>query len=150
MWAKSFLLLCHIQPVLIEVGNIHFLNYFGLLYILSKHFTRSGITIRHTFLKTHHVPSSMTSRFQNRFHLCPPSGPVHGEAEAINTQSFTVFTRRILYLWFRASLICINNCPTRCNTKQSTYYSESSLYMFRVSNISIIRSTQNCNYSLRY
>jgi len=44
----------------------------------------------------------------------------------------------------------INNCPTRCNTKQSSYYSASSLYMFRVSNTPIIRSTQNCNYSLLY
>ena len=44
----------------------------------------------------------------------------------------------------------INNCPTRCNTKQSIYYSASSLYMFRVSNTPIIRSTQNCNYSHRY
>ena len=56
----------------------------------------------------------------------------------------------ILCLWFRASLIHINNCPTRCNTKQSIYYSASSLYMFRVSATPIIRSTQNCNYSLRY
>jgi len=39
----------------------------------------------------------------------------------------------------------INICPTRCNTKQSIYYSESSLYMFRVSTTPIIRSTQNCN-----
>jgi len=44
----------------------------------------------------------------------------------------------------------INNCPTRCNTKQSIYYSASSLYMFRVSTTPIIRNTQNCNYSLRY
>ena len=44
----------------------------------------------------------------------------------------------------------INNCPTRCNTKQSIYYSASSLYMFRVSTTPIIRSTQNCNYSLRH
>ena len=44
----------------------------------------------------------------------------------------------------------INNCPTRCNTKQSIYYSASSLYMFRVSTTSIIRSNQNCNYSLWY
>ena len=43
-----------------------------------------------------------------------------------------------------------NNCPTRCNTKQSICYSASSLYMFRVSTTPIIRSTQNCNYSLRY
>jgi len=44
----------------------------------------------------------------------------------------------------------INNYPTRCNTKQYIYYSASSLYMFRVSTTSTIRSTQNCNYSLRY
>jgi len=41
----------------------------------------------------------------------------------------------------------INNCPTRCNKKQSIYYSASSLYMFRVSTKPIM-STQNCNYSL--
>jgi len=33
---------------------------------------------------------------------------------------------------------------------KAVYYSASSLYMFRVSNTPIIRSTQNCNYSLRY
>jgi len=44
----------------------------------------------------------------------------------------------------------INNCPTRCNTNQSIYYSASSLYMFQVSTTPTIRSTQNCNYSLRY
>jgi len=38
-------------------------------------------------------------------------------------------------------LYYINNCPTRCNTKQSIYYSASSLYMFRMSTIPIIRST---------
>jgi len=38
----------------------------------------------------------------------------------------------------------------RCNTKQSICYSASSLYMFRVSTTPIIRSTQNCNCSLRY
>ena len=57
---------------------------------------------------------------------------------------------QILCLWFRASLIYNTNCPTRCNTKQSIYYSASSLYMFRVSTTSIIRITQNCNYSLLY
>jgi len=51
---------------------------------------------------------------------------------------------------FRASLIYINNCTTRRNTTQSIYYSASSLYMFRVSTTPIIRSTQKCNYSLRY
>ena len=44
----------------------------------------------------------------------------------------------------------INNRPKRCNTKQSIYYSASSLYMFRVSTTPINRNTQNCNYSLRY
>ena len=44
----------------------------------------------------------------------------------------------------------INNFPTSCNTKQSIYYSTNSLYVFRVLNTPIIRSTQNCNYSLRY
>ena len=44
----------------------------------------------------------------------------------------------------------IKNCPTRCNKKQSIYYSASSLYMFRVSTTPTTRSTQNCNYSLRY
>jgi len=55
-----------------------------------------------------------------------------------------------LRLWFRASLIYIITCPTRRNTKQSIYYSASSLYMFRVSTTPITMSTQNCNYSLRY
>jgi len=55
----------------------------------------------------------------------------------------------LLCLWFRASLIYINNCPTRCNTKQYIYYSASSLYMFRVSATPIIRSTQKCNYRLQ-
>ena len=61
-----------------------------------------------------------------------------------------IINLELLYLWFRASLIYINNCPTRCNTKQYTYYSASSLYMFRVSTTPIIRNTQNCNYRLRY
>jgi len=39
---------------------------------------------------------------------------------------------------------------TRCNTKQSIYYSASSLYTFRVSTTPVIRSTQNCNYIIRY
>jgi len=57
---------------------------------------------------------------------------------------------KFLCLWFRASLIYINNCPTRFDTKQSIYYSAISVYMFRVSTTPIITSTQNCNYSLRY
>ena len=33
---------------------------------------------------------------------------------------------------------------------KALYYSASSLYMFRVSTVPIIRITQNCNYSIRY
>jgi len=55
-----------------------------------------------------------------------------------------------LCLWFRASQIYVNNWTTRWNTKQSIYYYASSLHMFQVSTTTIIRSTQNCNYSLRY
>jgi len=47
-------------------------------------------------------------------------------------------------------LVYINNCPTRCDAKQSIHYSAGSLYMFRVSTTPIIRSTQNCNYRLSY
>jgi len=44
----------------------------------------------------------------------------------------------------------ITNFFKWCNTKQSIYYSASSLYVFRVSITPIIRSTQNCNHNLRY
>jgi len=37
-------------------------------------------------------------------------------------------------------LLAFNHCPTRCNTKQSIYYSASSVYMFRVLTTLIIRS----------
>jgi len=50
----------------------------------------------------------------------------------------------------RRKMFYINNCPTRCNTKQSIYSSASSLYMFRVPTTPITRSTQNCNYILRF
>jgi len=53
----------------------------------------------------------------------------------------------VLYCYI---FLYIINCPTRRNKKQSIYYSASSLYMFRVSTTPIIRSTKNCNYSLRY
>jgi len=66
------------------------------------------------------------------------------------TPTWILLSISILRLWFRAPLIYINNCPARCNTKQSICYSASSLYMFRDSTTPIIRSAQNCNYSLRY
>ena len=69
-------------------------------------------------------------------HVAAPRGHVHHS--------------KIWRLWFRESLIYINNCPKRCNTKQSIYCSANSLYMFRVLTTPIIRSTQNCNYSLRF
>jgi len=55
-------------------------------------------------------------------------------------------SQRLQYVY----IYIVNICPTRCNTKQSIYYSASSLYVFRVSTTPVIRSTQNCNYSLRY
>jgi len=62
--------------------------------------------------------------------------------QALTLESLSIITDKtsyqVLCLWFRASLTCINNCPTRCNTKQSIYYSAGSLYMFRVSTTTII------------
>ena len=61
----------------------------------------------------------------------------------------------LFYLFFVLMFPCMadkvfNNCPTRCSTKQPIYYSARSLYMFRVLSTPIIRSTENCNYSIRY
>ena len=69
--------------------------------------------------------------------------PVSGSSKHVNETSQCQIMRRFHYHY-------TNNFPTRCNTKQSIYYPASSLYMFPVSAIPIIRSTQNCNYSLRY
>ena len=44
----------------------------------------------------------------------------------------------------------INNCPMRCNTKQSIYYPACWLCKFRVPTTPILRSKQNCNYNLWY
>jgi len=53
--------------------------------------------------------------------------------------------------WIQPNILLnINDCPTRCNTKQPICYFASSLYMFRVSTTPNVRSAQNCNYSLRY
>jgi len=73
-----------------------------------------------------------------------------GDGTDQRVQSLMFMMMMVLCLWFHASVIFINNCPTRCIAKQSIYYSASSLYMFRVSIKPIIRSAQNCNYSLRY
>ena len=70
--------------------------------------------------------------------------PAYGESANLKGRFFMFMVPCI------ADIQYISNCPTRCNTKQSIYYSTSSLYMFRVSTTPIIRSTQNCNYSLRY
>jgi len=48
--------------------------------------------------------------------LYKPNGDIH-------TKIYLFFF--CVCLWFRASLICIHNCPTRCNTKQSIHYSAS-------------------------
>ena len=47
-------------------------------------------------------------------------------------------------------IFCAATSFQRGQTKQSIYYSASSLYMFRASTTTIIRSIQNCNYSFRY
>ena len=60
---------------------------------------------------------------------------------------------QMLCLWFRASLIYINNCPTRCNTKQSIYYTASSLYLATLdwgSCTKNMTSTGGCSYSFVY
>jgi len=64
----------------------------------------------------------------------------------IKTETAVSYMYICMYLYI---YIYINNCP-RCNTKQSIYYFASSPYMFRMSTTPIIRSTQNCKYSLRY
>ena len=85
------------------------------------------------------------------FNICFSTDSGFGEIAYIENLSVLFDTSNLEFrFWFRASLTFINSCPTRCNTKQSIYCSASSLYMFRVSTTPIIRSTQNCNYSLRY
>jgi hypothetical protein len=83
-------------------------------------------------------------------------GPEHPDSAVIRlmaqTECILSCITRLMQQHFRLKqhkLIYINNCTTRCNTKQSIYYSASSLYMFRVSTAPIIRSTQNFNYSHR-
>ena len=66
------------------------------------------------------------------------------------TLSCSAYVSAGLYTLSKDFSLYINNCPTRCNTEQSIYYSASSLYMFQVSTTPNIRSTQNCNYSFRY
>jgi len=80
-------------------------------------------------------------------HMCGIRNEDFSEAEAIKltaplqelTTNKAVYCVDEFYVYGScASLIYINNCPTRCNTKQSIYYSASSLYMFRVSVTPII------------
>ena len=56
---------------------------------------------------------------------------------------------QILCLRLRTSLIYINNIQ-RDATQSSLFIILQGHYMFRVSTTHNIRSTQNCNYSLRY
>jgi len=68
----------------------------------------------------------------------------------LNLQPSMYMDNLTIFIHRRTTSGNTNNCPARCNTKQCIYYSASSLYMLRVSTTPIIRSTQNCNYSLRY
>ena len=62
-------------------------------------------------------------------------------SQAIHTKLLKLVTCTVFALYFGQICIStvfetqvyelyINNCPTKCNTKQSIYYSASSLYMF--------------------
>ena len=48
--------------------------------------------------------------------------------------------------WPVHRVICVNNCPTRCNNIQFIYICKL-LYMFRVVSPPIIRSSYHCIYS---
>ena len=61
-----------------------------------------------------------------------------------------ILVSQFLYTWSVGEVILIT---VQRDTRQSSlfiYYSASSLYVFRVSTTPMIRSTQICNYSLRY
>jgi len=55
----------------------------------------------------------------------------------------------ILSSWFRASYFNVNKNPTRCNSMQIFIYCKATLHVSGVT-APIIRSTKNCNRSLRY
>jgi len=60
---------------------------------------------------------------------------------------------QMLCLWLRASLMYINNCPKRCKTKQSIYYSASSLYLAKLEWGSCTKNmtcTGGCSFSFVY
>jgi len=51
--------------------------------------------------------------------------------------------------WFRASSFSVNKNPTRCSSMQIFIYCKATLHVLGVT-APIIRSTKNCNRSLRY
>ena len=136
------------RPLIIGVANkteIFFSSYVCVPTSVHVHLQRCCIFMQLPIQMDSHLPSGTSQlRYRHR-----GTGRQLRD-KVFKTSSMQETTLCILCLWLRASLICINNCPTRCNTKQSIYYSASSLDMFRWSTTSIIRSTQNCNYSLRY
>ena len=95
-------------------------------------------------------PSTPSSPQWSSFLWFPHQDPIHPLSSPIRATCPSHLKYLIGFKYYKQTNEYIDNYPTRCNTKQSIYYSASSLYMFRVSNTPIIRNTQNCNYSLRY
>jgi len=75
---------------------------------------------------------------------------MHGIIKAVGSWNNCHSPTTGLFRKLEMIYLYINNCPTKCNTNQSIYYTASSLYMFRVSTTPNTRSTHNCNCSLRY
>jgi len=112
--------------------------------------TRKFIT---SFTSTRHLSLSWARSIQSMFVLLGTVSYSTHIFHNINNEMYFFVNKFSLKIAVTVLNMCekyINTCPTSCNTKQSIYYSASSLYMFRVSTTPIIRSTQNCNYSLRY
>ena len=99
-------------------------------------------------------PWRLLTKICTHFSLCPCSHQdfVTWLALSRNTEDYKRQSPSLTsLLWQNKKFTAyVNNCPTWCNTKQPIYYSEGSSYMFRASTTPIIRSTQNCNYSLWY
>ena len=74
----------------------------------------------------------------------PRAGWVSPERNAVKLQKkFSEFYVQ----WSMHRVICVNNCPTRCNNIQFIYICKL-LYMFQVVAPSVIRSSHHCIYSI--
>ena len=131
--------------------SLHFTPHFSRPYT-SEHFdhhpSNSGALYRANFEVQNSAGRHLT--FWNRAFQTSSSVELVFRPKCVTNPSFCFWFRiisKVIKKKLRSILIIV---PTRCNTKQSNYYSSSSLYMFRVSTTRIIRSTQNYNCGLRY